>query len=522
MPDSFLRKVAAHYGTDKPVVVEPANGHYPEPDHPLVKTALDKRLAELSATPAGSRNDALNAAAAYLGRFPVDRDQLRAMLLDACAANGLLEEDGHHACDGTISSGLRKADADGPRVIEERVRGNGQAPPPEDEDMPPQEWETVLEEDLTPEEQQDLHQLLVGRKAYDLRILDEARALWSRQRAAALDQQPPNMVSMTDFLAIPDEPACYRVNELLPVGGRALLAAQYKAGKTSLIANLLRTLVDGDPFLGKYSAEVLDRILLIDTELDERMLRRWLREQGIRRKEAVNVLCLRGRLSSFAITDDRNRAEWAQRIDGAELIILDCLRPCLDALGLSEDKEAGIFLTAFDALCRECGAGEAVVVHHMGHSEERSRGDSRLKDWPDVLWKLVRDQDEDGHDIESGDRFFSAMGRDVNVAESQLYWQSETRALSICGGNRNDKKASGAIEDIIDIMMDPANKNGLSRNALVVKLQSPGHGGHGRNVARNAVVVAVQKAILVTSTGPRNSNVHILNPSHRRENTDDQ
>ena len=516
MPESFLKKVTAHYGTEKPTpALEPVNGHHPPPDHPLVRAALDKRLAELSAMAPGSgRNDALNVAAGYLGRFPIDREQLRSMLLDACRSNGLLSEDGDLACHKTISSGFRKADDDGPRVIEERVRGNGKVPPPEDEDMPP--------EDLTPEEQQDLHQRLVGSKAYDLRVLDEARALWSRQRAAALDQQPPNMVSMTDFLAVPDEPARYRVDELLPVGGRALLAAQYKAGKTSLIANLLRTLVDGDPFLGRYSAEVLDRILLIDTELDERMLRRWLREQGIRNKEAVNVLCLRGRLSSFAITDDRNRAEWAQRIGGAELIILDCLRPCLDALGLSEDKEAGVFLTAFDALCRECGAGEAVVVHHMGHSEERSRGDSRLKDWPDVLWKLVRDKDEDGNDIESGDRFFSAMGRDVNVAESQLYWQPETRALSICGGNRSDKRASGAIEDIIDIMMDPANKAGLSRNVLVTKLQASGHGGHGRNVARNAVAVAVQRSILVTTTGPRNSNVHILNPSYRRGNDVDQ
>jgi hypothetical protein len=57
----------------------------------------------------------------------------------------------------------------------------------------------------------------------------------------------------------------------------------------------------------------------------------------------------------------------------------------------------------------------------MGHGQERSRGDSRLLDWPDVNWKIVKEsQSETDPDEAPGDRrFFSALGRDVNVSAKE-------------------------------------------------------------------------------------------------------
>jgi hypothetical protein len=368
--------------------------------------------------------------------------------------------------------------------------------------------ETLQPHADTEAESQDLHHNAVTRRAYEFRVSDEARALWTRQRATLTGQQRPTLTNLVDLLAQPDEDTHYRINDLLPIGGRALLAAQYKAGKTSMIANLLRSLVDGHDFLGRLAVTPVQRVVLIDDELDERMLRRWLRDQNITHQNAIDVLCLRGRLSGFDIIDDTIRADWAQTMAGADLIILDCLRPCLDALGLSEDKEAGRFLTAFDSLCHEAGATEAVVVHHMGHGQERSRGDSRLLDWPDVLWKIVRD-DQDG---DTGDRYFSALGRDVNIPESRLDWTPETRALTLCDGGRAEKRARGMGADIIEILSDPANSDGLSQNRLVGKLKAM---GNSRDGSRRAVQLAIEERILLTVEGPRNTTVHVLNPSRR-------
>jgi hypothetical protein len=77
------------------------------------------------------------------------------------------------------------------------------------------------------------------------------------------------------------------------------------------------------------------------------------------------------------------------------MLILDCLRPILDATGLKEGNEAGVFLVAFDALLKQAGIAEAGIAHHMGHVGERFRGDSRLGDWPDAEWRLVRHDPDD-------------------------------------------------------------------------------------------------------------------------------
>jgi hypothetical protein len=101
---------------------------------------------------------------------------------------------------------------------------------------------------------------------------------------------------------------------------------------------------------------------------------------------------------------------------GVQLAVLDCLRPAMDAPALDEHSEAGRFLTAFDELLKEANIPEALVVHHSGHGGERSRGDSRILDWADGIWNLVR---ENKDDLDSA-RFISAKGREALVATRLL------------------------------------------------------------------------------------------------------
>ena len=73
------------------------------------------------------------------------------------------------------------------------------------------------------------------------------------------------------------------------------------------------------------------------------------------------------------------------------------------------------------------------MVQHMGHGE-RSRGDSRLQDWPDAIWRLVRESEEP-----DSPRFFSAFGRDVNVAEGRINF--DNRRLTYTAGNQDDAQS---------------------------------------------------------------------------------
>ena len=55
-----------------------------------------------------------------------------------------------------------------------------------------------------------------------------------------------------------------------------MVAAQYKAGKTTLRDNVTRGLVHGEALFGAFEVNPFEGgVTIIDNELDPRMLRRW-------------------------------------------------------------------------------------------------------------------------------------------------------------------------------------------------------------------------------------------------------
>lgn len=302
----------------------------------------------------------------------------------------------------------------------------------------------------------------VALEAHRERVRDAARRMLKAE--AEQGRIKPRMVGLPEFLAEPDEDVEYRIDDLWPTGGRIIFAAQYKSGKSTAVGNVLRSLADGMPLFDRFGTAPAHRIVLIDNELDERTMRRWLRDQGIRHPEAVQLVPLRGKVGAFDILDEHVRAQWSAALAGADVVILDCLRPVLDALGLSEDKDAGRFLVAFDAMLDGAGAGEALIVHHMGHSGERSRGDSRILDWPTATWRIIRQDSDDT----SSPRYFSAFGRDVEVAESRIEYDPTNRHLVLFENEgRRATKAEDLLERVLEFLETqpgPVSGNFVEKN----------------------------------------------------------
>lgn len=338
------------------------------------------------------------------------------------------------------------------------------------------------------------------------KILVREEARRRARKKARPDIAPPPVVPLDEFLAVPDQPQQYRIEGLWPTGGRVMLAAQFKAGKTTLVANLVRALVDGERFLDRFPVDrPTGRVVILDDELDERMIRAWLRDQGIRSADRVAVVPLRGRVSSFDILDPDVRTQWAKalRDADAEIVILDCLAPIVDALGLSEDKEVGRLLVAFDELLGEASVQEAVVVHHMGHSGERTRGASRLRDWPDVEWRLVREKGEDGETDPAAPRFLSAYGRDVDVKESALQFDPATRRLRMGTSSRKDAKYDRALTDITEWL---AANPGSSKRQIEAGLLHASE--HTRPTLREALKRGVRDGWITAVPGGRGAVLH--------------
>lgn len=296
----------------------------------------------------------------------------------------------------------------------------------------------------------DPMQSAIRRKAAELMIVEEARALLARRKAH--EAPPLGGEQLTSFLAQPDEVIAYRVDRLWTTNGRVLLAAAAKAGKTTMMTNLLGCLADGGAFLNTFDTQPVDpgrSIVYLNLEVSGNQMRRWLRRAGIRNTDAVHVVNLRGQLSALTLAseDGRTRVSGWLRDLGAQVVILDPLAPLLASLGLDENSNTDIatFFAWWSEALFDAGVADDIVCHHAGHYAGRSRGASRLMDEPDALWTITRDQavDEDDDDIYAGHepRFFKATGRDVEQPEQPLTFDPDTGLLELGSGNRKAMRA---------------------------------------------------------------------------------
>ena len=381
----------------------------------------------------------------------------------------------------------------GARLVDDEWAG----PEPTAEDAWSDDFRPVR--DLAGDVDYELHRLAVRAKAREL--------FDARRRSKSAARQPLELVSLPQLLAEPDEGPRFRVDGLMPAQGRVLLAASFKSGKSTLVGNLTRSLVDGAAFLDAFEVQrVARQVVIVDTELDRGTLRRWLADQCIENAGQVTVVPLRGRVGQLDILDDHGREQWAQRLSdlGAEVLILDPVAPVLSSLGLDEDRapDVGRFAAAFDELLDLAGISEAVVVHHTGHAGERSRGSSRLLDWPDASWRLVLDGDEETPPQDRR-RYFTAVGRDVDVPEQLLGFDRATRRLTVAGGSRRDTAADVLVAEVVSIVM---NRPGATQNQLEAALASQA----SKNTIRRAARRAVELGELRIEEGPRGARQHYI------------
>lgn len=347
---------------------------------------------------------------------------------------------------------------------------------------------------------------LLEREKAVLRIKAEAkRAIKAEEHGATA---LPESLTVAELLERPDVDLVWRIKELQCVGHRVLLAASAKAGKTTLAVNVMRSILDGDLFLGIYPATVIDGCVgVLDFEMSPNQLKRWYRAARIANDQRIHLFPMRGEASTFNIIDPKVRTEWADRLRSRNIkyLIVDCLRPVLDALTLNEHTEAGLFLTALDALLTEAGISEALLIHHMGHQGDRARGDSRLIDWPDVGWKLSRPKaGKDDEEDPGAPREFSAYGRDVEVAKTIVDFDKDTLRVSVgeggVGVSRAAVQKSAALIAVVQVI--EANP-GINQNKLVAAVT-----GYKKKQVIDAATEGVDRGLLIREPGPNRSLVY--------------
>jgi len=276
-----------------------------------------------------------------------------------------------------------------------------------------------------------------------LQARDEARRR-HLQLEGAINLDAIEFLPVGDLLTEEIPEAKYRVDRLWPIGGNVVLAAEAKAGKSTLALNLVKSLTDGSPFLGQFAVTPPEgKIAILDLELNRANLQDWIGRIGIK-PDNVIVLPMRGKASNIAkaFRDDHSRLQFANKLreHDVEILIIDPLSVLLNNSGADENSnsEVGTILrNGIAALREDAGLSEVFVIHHAGHGGKRSRGASVILDWPDAIWTLTKDAD-DSDDVDdddsdanvSGTRFLKATGRDVEMRETALEFDAASSYLT--------------------------------------------------------------------------------------------
>lgn len=304
----------------------------------------------------------------------------------------------------------------------------------------------------------------------------------------------------------PDTPPD-RITGLSMVGGNSLLFASYKVGKTSLLLNVVRSLVDGTPFLDSYDVRQLDGSLVYwNYELPEAQFTHWLRMQGIKNTHKVVPLNLRGRPVHPQSESD---FEWLVTQIAAhegEANIVDPL-----AVAIKGDPNRGDvaheFTEALDDIQFLSGSTDLFMSAHTGHPRGTTKGGiqsnlwaaghSRFMGWADALWTFA--------EAPTGTRLFSAKGRyDDDVPEMQLAFDPATKRLSHDGWTgRRVRVEVTPQEDPCSVVLEFIEANpGASTRTIRDKV--PG----SSEMVDKCLTDLIEDGLVRWETGPRKAHLH--------------
>jgi hypothetical protein len=318
----------------------------------------------------------------------------------------------------------RVAELDGPPLL-----FNGQAPrrvdpperhvgAPEDGDLRAEQPPGVAED--TPEAIDPVERLIRA-ELVKLRVRAEARHRFAAEQLAALGPALLDYGTPAAILARPPEPPS-RVAGLLGWEASTLITAQRKTGKTTLTLNLARSLLTGQPFLGRDVVPVTGRVTLLNFEVSARQIATWASDCGIV-DDRFLLVNLRGGGNPF-LPGDELAAMLVDVLVDTETLIVDPFGAAFTGDNENDAGQVRRWLGIVERFARtQLGARDLIVTAHSGKSKEGgARGSSVLEDWPDTIIRLTNDDDMRG---------ISAIGRDVELPTHELRYDSLTRVMSL-------------------------------------------------------------------------------------------
>lgn len=348
----------------------------------------------------------------------------------------------------------------------------------------------------------------VAVEAHRIKVRECAREMHEAQRVSAAP--PFDAGLLVDVLARPGEPAD-RVEGLIPSEAGTLIVAQRKTGKSTLLLNLAKALLEGEYFLGQFATRQINgRVAILNYEVSGAQLARWAHEARIP-DDRLYLVNLRGRRNPLSHADDRAVLAEQLRAHDVESLLVDPFGRAYTGQNQNDAGEVGAWLAQLDEFARtQIGVADLILSAHAGWNGERTRGASALEDWADSIITITRDRDDEHR------RFLRAIGRDVDVEEDELTYTPDTRRLTLAGtGSRKAASTRRRTEDLMPAVIQVVTaRPGLSVRAIGEALTEAGH-PHRNGEQSAAAKLAVTEGKLRTEPGTRNSLLHF--PTERSQ-----
>lgn len=272
--------------------------------------------------------------------------------------------------------------------------------------------------------EESVFELAVQTKLKHLRIQEEAKRRHSLQALEVWNPVQSTTIANLESLSDSDD----RIKDLLNFDGTCLLIAQRKTGKTTLISNVIRALLDGSALFGIYDvSKVNGTIGLFDLEMTPALLGKWLGRLPIENRDKLKIYPTRGKVGntfSYLISNTAEFTNWL-RNENISILIIDPLAPLLSTLGMDENNNSDIrrLFTLIREVASNAGIGEIILSHHAGwNANVRARGASAFEDMVDVIWRLEMKGDE---------RLFSTLGRLGNIPSTSISLDTSTGLLEL-------------------------------------------------------------------------------------------
>jgi predicted hotdog family 3-hydroxylacyl-ACP dehydratase len=369
----------------------------------------------------------------------------------------------------------------------------------------PRERDTPVQSE--PEPPDDLFARLVADEARKIRVREAARALVAEETRPPAE--PFDAGTLAEILARPDEPPA-RIEGLLPWDASMLLTARRKTGKTTLLANMARSLLTGEDFLGRFGVIPLDgEIAFLNYEVPGKQVARWLAAVGVP-KDRLYMINLRGRRNPLGHPEDRERLAATLRARGTETLICDPFGQAYTGEGQNDPGEVGAWLRRLDAFARgDVGVRDLILTAHAGWVGERVRGSSALEDWADSIVHMRHEKDDDPH----SPRYLRAIGRDVEVDEDRLDYDYMTRALTLAGvGSQKQVQVAAKIDALALTVKKVIEKTpGISGYKVTIALHEDGV-PFRKGEELTALKLLEDRGEVDVMPGPRKSKCYSIKP----------